>query len=486
MRREAGLKTKKFSRGQTPVNADVVHARSALARRTVMAYDTRVLLCRQKGGVMGQAASERKSAEKEKIGKYEVIRKLGDGATSSVYLGHDPFAKRDVAIKLVTPGAFKDSAGGNILHHLFLNEASLAGKLVHPHIVEIYDAVADEDNAYLVMEYVPGGTLQRFTRSDNLLELGDVIEIIYKCARALDFASQLGVIHRDIKPANILVKDDNDIKVTDFGAAALLQTERTIIDGIGTPAYMSPEQHLNKPLNHQTDIYALGVVMFQLLTGRLPFQATNIAALAHQILNADPPLPSEYRPDIPGEIDVVVRRAIERDAAVRYHTWQQFADDLAAIAAGGVPLTKRGVLETEKFNALRGLSFFRTFSDVELWEVLRFSEWQTVAKGEVIMKEGAPGDFFCILVSGEARVTRKLRLLSTLKAGECFGEMAYLGEGSRVRTADVIAGTDVRMLKIPVWALDRVSELCRLNFDRAFLRVLVERLTVANSKLTGV
>ena len=435
--------------------------------------------------MMQQLVTERRQRNMEKIGKYEIIKKLGEGATSSVYLGHDPFADRDVAIKLVSQDALKNSASGSVMHRLFLNEASLAGKLVHPHIVEIYDAVADQDDAYIVMEYVSGGTLQRFTRADNLLELGDVIEIVYKCAGALDFASHLGVIHRDIKPANILVKDDNDIKVTDFGSAAMLHTERTIIDGIGTPAYMSPEQHLGKSLNHQTDIYALGVVMFQLLTGRLPFQAGNIAALAHQVLNDAPPIPSEFRRDMPGEIDVVVRRAIERDPAIRYQTWQQFSDDLAAIASG-VPLPKRGVLETEKFNALRSLSFFRSFSDVELWEVLRFGEWQTVAKGEVIMKEGEPGDFFCILVSGEARITRKLRLLNTLKAGECFGEMAYLGESGKVRTADVIAASDARMLKIPVSALERVSELCRLNFDRAFLRVLVERLTLANSKLAGI
>ncbi|MGQ0525699.1 MAG: protein kinase domain-containing protein [Betaproteobacteria bacterium] len=435
--------------------------------------------------MMQQAAVGRPAGPVRRIGKYEIVRKLGDGATSSVYLGRDPFASRDVAIKLVAREAFKNAAGGNVLHRLFLNEASLAGKLVHPHIVEIYDAVADEDDAYIVMEYVDGGTLQRFTRPDNLLELGDVIEVVYKCARALDFASQIGVIHRDIKPANILITRNNDIKITDFGSAALLQTERTIVDGIGTPAYMAPEQHLNKALTHQADIYALGVVMFQLLAGRLPFQAGNIAALAHQILNTDPPLPSEFRPDLPGEIDVVVRRAMERDPAVRYLTWEQFAADLAAIASGA-PLTKRGVLETEKFNALRGLSFFRSFSDVELWEVLRFGEWHQATKGEAIIKEGAPGDFFCVLVDGEARVTRKLRLLYTLKAGECFGEMAYLGEGSRVRSADVIAVNDARMLKIPVSALDRVSELCRLNFDRAFLRVLVERLTLANSKLAGV
>ena len=421
----------------------------------------------------------------EKIGKYEVIRKLGEGATSSVYLARDPFANREVAIKKVASGVFRGTGGGNVLRRLFLNEASLAGKLVHPHIVEIYDAVADDDQAYLVMEYVSGGTLQIFTRADNLLALGDVIEIIYKCARALDFATRLGVIHRDIKTANIMVMESNDIKISDFGSAALLQSQHTVVEGIGTPAYMSPEQHLNQPINQQTDIYALGVVMFQLLTGRFPFQAGNIAALAHQVLHEDPPLPSEFRRDISADIDKVVRRALERDPAVRYQTWTQVADDLAAIAAGA-PLPKQGVLETEKFNALRSLAFFAAFSDAELWEVLRTGEWLNVAKGEVLMREGAPGDFFCILVTGEARVSRKLRLLSMVQSGECFGEMAYLGAPGKLRTADVTAASDLRMLRIPVSALERMTEMTRLNFDRAFLRVLVERLIAANSRLAGV
>ncbi|MDH4292742.1 MAG: serine/threonine-protein kinase [Betaproteobacteria bacterium] len=413
------------------------------------------------------------------------MRRLGEGATSTVYLARDDFNSREVAIKLVSQQALQDDNRGKLMHNLFLTEASLAGKLNHPHIVQIFDAVADEDNTYIVMEYVAGGTLQRFTRADNLLALGDVIEIIYKCARALDFASRIGVIHRDIKPANILVKDNTDIKITDFGSAALGLTTRTLVDGIGTPAYMSPEQHLNQPANLQTDIYALGVVMFQMLTGKLPFIADNIAGLSHQILNVDAPLPSELRQEVPTEIDLVVRRAMARDPAVRYMTWEQFAKDLVAIAQGA-PLPRHGVLDTEKFNVLRTLSFFRGFGDVQLWEVLRFSEWVDVAKGEVIMKEGDPGDFFGILVSGEARVLRKRRLLSLLKAGECVGEMAYLGEAGNLRSADVVAATDVRMIKINVKALEHASEICLLKFDRAYLRILVERLAAANSKLSGI
>lgn len=420
-----------------------------------------------------------------KIGKYEVIEKLGDGATSSVYLAKDDFNNRLVAVKLVSQEALCDETRGQLMHRLFMNEASLAGKLSHPHIVEIYDAVAYEDHAYIVMEYVPGGTLKRFTRPDNLLAIGDVIEVIYKCVKALEFASQLGVIHRDIKPANILVKDNTDIKVTDFGSAAMLCTERTVVDGIGTPAYMSPEQHLNKPLNLQTDIYALGVVMFQLLTGRLPFVADNIAGLANQILNGDPPAPSQLRADIPKQIDGMVQRAMARDQTVRYMTWEQFARDLAAIASSA-PLPKHGVLDTEKFNTLRTLSFFKSFGDVELWEVVRFSEWVDIAQNEIFIKEGESGKFFGIIVRGEARVIRKRRVLSVLKAGESVGEMAYLGGGNSTRSADVIAVTPLRMVRIGVRQLEVASEICRLHFDRTYLRILVERLAAANSKLAGI
>jgi len=435
---------------------------------------------------MSQENSSQPIQMPTRVGKYEVVRKLGDGATSTVYLCRDPFANRDVAIKVIPQGSMKDMGGDALMRRLFMTEASLAGKLVHPHIVQIYDALTEDEYAYIVMEYVEGGTLQRFTKPDNLLGLGDVIEVIYKCARALEYASQQGVIHRDIKPANIMLKENNEIKITDFGSAAMMNTEATMIDGIGTPAYMSPEQHLNKPLNHQTDIYALGVVMFMLLTGRPPFQADNIAGLAYKVLNENPPLPSEYRREIPAELDVIVIRALQRDAAKRYYSWQQFIDDLAAAAGGDKAAPKLGVFETERFNALRKLAFFSAFADVDVWEVLRFSEWITAAKDAVIIKEGDAGDFLCVLVSGEARVMRKRRALATLKAGECFGEMACLGSPDKLRTADVIAAQGVRYIKIPAAAFERATEACRIKFERVFLRVLVERLMQANAKLAMI
>lgn len=420
----------------------------------------------------------------DRIGKYEVVRKLGEGATSAVFLARDAFASRDVAIKLVSREALDDARTGSVLRHLFLTEASLAGKLAHPHIVEIYDAVADEEQAYIVMEYVAGGTLKTHTRPDALLDVGDVVEIMYKCTRALDFALRLGLIHRDLKPENILVREGTDIKVSDFGAAAMLTSTRTVLDHIGTPAYMSPEQHLDGPLTCQTDIYALGVVMFQLLTGRFPFPASNIAALAHRMLNERAPVPSQLRRGVPADVDAVVLRALERDCARRYARWQDFSDDLAAAAARMPSSPRQRVLDTEKFNALRGLAFFEAFADVDLWEVVRFGVWRTASAGETIAREGSRGDACWILVSGEADVLRNGRRLEVLRRGECFGEMAYIRR-DHVRSADVVAATELKLLEIPVAALACASDLCRLRFDRAFLDALVARLARANVRLAG-
>ena len=180
----------------------------------------------------------------KKLGKYDLVRKLGEGATSTVFLGHDPFTQRDVAIKVASPGILRDPVLGKLYSNLFLNEASLIGKLNHPHIVQIFDAVVAEDLCYIVMEYVQGGTLEDYCDEKKLLPIERVVEIIFKCTRALDFAQRIGVTHRDIKPANILFvgNDPNsgDIKISDFGAAIVDHPDRTLVSGIGSPAYTIP------------------------------------------------------------------------------------------------------------------------------------------------------------------------------------------------------------------------------------------------------
>ena len=423
----------------------------------------------------------------ERVGKYPVLKELGRGATSVVYLCNDPFYARNVAVKLVMPEAFADQDRGNLYRKIFVTEASLAGKLVHPHICQIYDAVADDRQQYIVMEYVDGGTLERHGDAQDLLPIDRVVELIFKCTRALEFAQKMGITHRDLKPANILVTGETDVKVSDFGAAIIASGDVTQVSAIGSPAYMSPEQVKEHTLNHQTDIYSLGVVLYQLLAGRLPFQATNNFSLIYQIANVEPQPPSSYRPQIPAALDAIVKRAMAKDLGQRYQSWEDFSLDLAEVfrneSLGG---KTQKFADSDKFESLRKLPFFANFTDAELWEVARISNWRGAQAGEVLMKEGEPGTFFCLLAEGEVRVTRKGKLLNILHAGECFGEMAYLSKDEHLRGADVTVMGDSKIISVPMQKLAQASDACRHKFDRAFMEILVERLTMANARLSGV
>ncbi len=420
----------------------------------------------------------------DKIGKYEVVRVLGTGATSTVYLAIDPFNKQQVAIKLFDLGKLRDPNQAKVYRKLLLTEASLAGKLLHPHIARIMDAVMEGDTNYIVMEYVEGSTLEQYTEVDRLLPISTIAEISYKCCKALEYAQYQGVIHRDIKPANILLQGETDIKISDFGSAALQNQQTTQVSGIGSPAYMSPEQVKELKLTHQTDIYSLGVVMYKLLTGKLPFNASNNFSMIYHIINIEPPPPSTYRPETPPKLDAIVQRAMEKDTAKRYQTWEEFANDLVGFSSGHTEPTDKEIFDTEKFDTLRSLAFFKNFSDVELWEVLRTSEWRKIPEAEYILRDGEAGRLLYILAHGAVRVVKQGRLLSLLHRGDCFGEMAHLLERDFKRSSDVIAKNDVVLIEINPDVLAHATTGCRFQFSEAFLRMLVKRLSVANTRIS--
>ena len=423
----------------------------------------------------------------QQIGKYPVERHLGSGATSEVYLCNDPFAKRQVAVKLVSTALFNDPERGKLYKKLFVTEASLAGKLLHPHICQIYDAVADEDQHYIVMEYVDGGTLEKFCAPEQLLPIEKIVEMVFKCTRALEFAHAMGITHRDIKPANILYAGGTDVKISDFGAALIASGDSTQISAIGSPSYMSPQQVKEHPLDHRTDIYSMGVVMYHLLAGRLPFQASNNFSLIYQITSVEPQPPSSYRPEIPHALDSIVRRAMARDLDHRYAEWEEFSLDLAAVFRGDVVgEAEQQFADSDKFETLRALPFFENFSDAEIWEVARISTWRHARTGDVLMKEGEQGEYFCLIADGQVKVTKKNKLLNVLRTGECFGEMAYLQKGAQVRGADVTVMSDCKIISVPTGKLGQASDACRHKFDRAFMEILVERLAMANVRLSGV
>ena len=415
------------------------------------------------------------------IDKYEIVRRLGSGATSSVYLAYDAFTERQVAIKHFHADYLADPEHGNTFRKLIATEASLAGRLDHPHIVGIYDAARGADNTYIVMEYVEGETLEKHALPDHLLPVEKVVEIVFKCALALDFASRNGIIHRDIKPANIMLTKAGDVKIADFGAAQLTKSDATQVVGVGSPSYMSPEQVRMDALNHQTDIYSLGVVMFRLLTGRLPFEAESNYALTHKILAEPAPDLRSLRPALPPRLGEIVARAMEKDLARRYASWHEFARDLARLASLDLP--QETISDTEKYNALRALPFFAPFGEIELWEVLRISVWGRVPAGTHLVNEGDEGNFFFIIAEGKVRVTKAGRDLGVKAAGACFGEMCYIRNGAIARTATVIAVTPVTLLKIKANALANASERCQLAFNRAFLDILVDRLAETDEEL---
>jgi len=420
------------------------------------------------------------------IGKYKILRELGRGGNAVVYLGHDPFTRRNVAIKTAFAETIDDPVARGRAKKQFLKEASLVGQINHPHIIKVYDAVIGDDHSYLVMEYVSGGTLKPFCHPAHLLPMEKVVEITFKCCQALDYASRHGIIHRDIKPANIMLHGDMDLKITDFGAAWITHGEQTRLNGlVGSPAYMSPEQIEDSVQDFHTDMYSLGVVMYELLTGRLPFTAENDFALTYKIINETPPPPRLLRPAIPRPLEEIVLRAMQKDPAARYPVWETFTHSLAEVSDTLEPVAG-GITDTEKFNLLKRLKFFHDFGDIELWEVLRFSTWRRFPAGQVLVKEGNTGNAVFILAVGEVKISKQQKVLSLLSAGDCFGELSALDD-TLPRSATVTAlNDDVLLIKIKASALRSASENCRLAFNEAFLRILVERLARMEAKLANL
>lgn len=424
----------------------------------------------------------------QQIGRYEIRRQLGEGATSIVYLAWDPFAQREVAVKQLRPQVLHERSHGRLYRQLFLNESAFAGRLRHPHIVPIHDTIVDGDLACVVMDYIPGGTLEPLCQPTALTSFERVLEITFKATRALDYAFHQGVTHRDIKPANILLTDPqgSDIRISDFGAALATARETTQIAGLGSPAYMSPQQVREVPLDHRTDIYSLGIVMFELLTGRLPYETSNQYSLLYSIANDPMPRPSSFRADIPEALDLIVHRATAKDIERRYQHWSEFSHDLAfAFRNNSIAIDHDSMPEAERFQALRAMQFFREFADAELWEIIDLSRFSRVQSGTTIMREDDAGDSICFIIEGEAQVKKRGRLLNVLSAGECFGEIAVFSAAAGKRSATVEASTTTSLIILRARALRKASETCRMHFYKAFLRVLATRLSLASARIAN-
>ncbi len=410
------------------------------------------------------------------IGKFQVQNIIAKGATSTIYLAKDQFSDQEVAIKLANQAVFDDPVNGYKFQKMFINEASLAGKLRHPHIVSVFDAGSDEDMQYIVMEYIRGKTLDQHCQPDNLLPFDDVVEIIFKCCSALDYAVHHGVIHRDIKPANVLVVEGTDIKISDFGTALMENSDLTqIVDPVGSPAYMSPEHIQGNDITYQADIYSIGVMMYRMLSGRLPFKAKHQPDLIRKIIQDEPTPLKILRSDIPEILSKIVDKCIQKDLSKRYQSWSELEKDLV-FANHQLELPSEDVSDTKRFNTLRNLTFFHEFSDVELWEVVRISRWHKFRAEKALLQEGQIGGSLFILASGEARIMLGESNLGDIETGQCFGEMSYIHGRRRPRSASVISNSDVMIIKIKDSALKEASTELQNSIDKVLLGILANRL----------
>ncbi|MBC7729683.1 MAG: protein kinase [Microbacteriaceae bacterium] len=427
----------------------------------------------------------------ERIGKSRVLSRLGEGATSEVFLAVDEFHHRNVAIKRVRLATLGESVENHYRERFYAAEAALAGKLVHPNVVQIYDAVPDPLQPYLVMEYVAGVTLRRFCRPDALLALDQVVEIGFKCAMALDYVARQGLIHRDIKPANILAMLTNDlvtdIKITDFGSVFDQTSDRTQVFRVGSLAYMSPEQLDGSTLDTRADMYSLAALLYHLVAGRPPFDAANQVALMHQIYHAQPAPLTGLREGVPPRMDALLRQALSKQPADRPASWEAFAREWSLLVANGeVPVGRlQDVLDSERFNLLRTLEFFEGFGDVELWEVVHRAQWQRHRFGAALYRKGEPGSTFHIIAQGRIDVYRDGQRVAQLGAGTSVGEMAYLAPSPalRLHSADVMVAEPATTIAFTPESLDVLSPTTRHLFDAAFIRVLVRRLHAAHELL---
>ena len=285
-------------------------------------------------------ANSSNKAPLTRIGRFRIIRELGRGTIGCVYLGHDPIIDREVAVKTFLPSM--SAPERRRFEEQFINEARASGRLNHTNIVTIYEAYSENGTTYIAMEYLQGAELHRMLAAKHKFSTSDVASIIYRLANALDFAHKNNVVHRDIKPANIFLVADNQPKLMDFGIARapnrVADEQGNSEDApftlyckdnlLGTPNYMSPEQATYSPVDHRTDIYSLGAVMYEMLTGRRPFVADTVEKLLEKIAHRAPKAPHEINPDVPEGLSAIVMRAMSKRPEKRYASAADMAEEI--------------------------------------------------------------------------------------------------------------------------------------------------------------
>ncbi len=426
--------------------------------------------------------NSKSSKRPSKIAKYEIKRRIGRGSMGVVYEAFDPFVQRTVAIKVAHSQEDQDPAITQKAREGFFAEVYSAGRMHHPSVISVYDAGQEDDYNYIVMEYVDGVTLQDYVVGDKSLTPNQVVDVIYQCAKGLDYVHRQGVIHRDLKPGNIMLSSDGEVKIMDFSIAHIdIGTGTHEGDVLGSPMYMPPEQVTEeKRLVAQSDIYSLGASMYALLAKKAPYKASNIDSLIYQIANLEPEALEEINPDIPEHVIKIVSKAMNKIIYDRHESAQELAEELSR-SFGRLRQVGDRIDMQEQWTALRHLNFFKDFNDAQITEVVEASEWNDFEKGEVIVNEGDKETSFFIVIKGGVEVFKKDRVIGTMKQGDCFGEIAFITK--KPRGATIIARTNVTLMSVSTSLMEQASLETQLQYYRIFLENLVLRLSQATEKL---
>lgn len=415
----------------------------------------------------------------ERIGRYVITRVLGRGSTSTVYLAHDVQRAADVALKLYHPDTVRPERA-HTRRKLYVNEARLAGELNHPNLVSVLDAGVSGDDAYVVTEYLRGATpLSAYTRLIDLLPQQKVAEILFACAKALDYAHRRGIIHRDIKPTNILLMPDGTPKIIDFGVAAHSMTGTQTVTGlVGSPSYMAPEQVKSGTATALSDLYSLGVLGYELLSSKRPFYGENLSHLVHQIIYATPPPLLKLRASVPRALASVIERAMEKEPSRRFPNALAMAALLARVVSEFEQDAGRLELQ-DRFDIVRHLPFFRDFSYAAVWEAVTHSDWINFDEDEEIVKTGVNEHAFYMVISGEMALERDGRQIDLLRRGETLGALSLMA-GRAVRSS-AKALSPVLVMRVDAAQLEAMSTECQLAFQKVFNRDLLRQLAAASA-----
>jgi serine/threonine protein kinase len=420
------------------------------------------------------------------LGRYRIEKEIGRGAMGTVYRAYDPFLDQPIALKVSRWDESLPQRDQKLYESLFFNETHAASLLNHPGIVQVFDAGVEGESFYIAMEYVAGArTLEGFCRPENLLPMDKVADIIFRCAEALDYAHRKGVIHRDIKPGNILLSEGGDVKIADFSVALLVDpriVDTQVMVPVGSPMYMSPEQIREDTLTSQSDLFSLGVVLYELLTGKHPFHANTLASVTYGIVNhPHPPLEPQGTAGLDG-FSHIIDKVLAKEPGQRYQSALDFAADLSQTFSQ-LKHPQDGIATEGRADLLKSLSFFQAFPDAEIWELLRWADWEEYRDGEKIISEGEEEDSFFIVVNGAVKVCKGVRPIARLEAGECFGEIGYLGH--QKRSASIIADGDISVLRMNAELIERASQSCQVAFHKVFIRTLIDRLVQTTTDLAG-